>query len=91
MYQFDEDKVLTERELDVLVCLQKGLSNPKIADCLCVTVYTVKAHLSNIFRKLGAQDRVETLLMLLGEKEIPNNDVKKQIMSLNIKEFAKIK
>lgn len=82
MYGVEDDRFLTDRELDVLVCLHKGLSNPKIADYLCITVYTVKAHLSNIFRKLGAKNRMEALLMLVGEKEIKNNDIKNQIKSL---------
>jgi len=85
MYSSDEEKLLTERELEVLDCLHNGYSNPKIADYLCITVSTVKAHLSSIFRKLGAENRVDTLLILLGEKEISNNFVKEQIASLTNK------
>ena len=89
MYGSEDDRFLTDRELDVLVCLHKGLSNPQIADYLCITVYTVKAHLSKIFKKLGAQNRMEALLMLVGEKEIKNEDIKKQVISIQRKTFTK--
>lgn len=85
MHSMEDDRFLTDRELEVLVCLHRGLSNPKIADKLCITVYTVKAHLSNIFRKLGAENRMEALLMLVGEKEIKNKDINNQIKSLKSK------
>lgn len=91
MYRFDDDKLLTERELDVVVCLHEGLSNPRISERLCITVYTVKAHLSKIFRKLGVQDRMDLLLMLVGEKEIKNPDIKKQIMTLRNNGFRRVK
>lgn len=53
---------LTPREKDVLAELTKGKSNRDIANSLFVTEKTVKTHISNIFSKLGVQDRTQAVL-----------------------------
>ncbi|MFT5885669.1 MAG: hypothetical protein ACI9IP_002130 [Arcticibacterium sp.] len=40
--------VLTVRENEVLEAASRGLSNAGIADSLCISVPTVKSHLSNV-------------------------------------------
>ncbi len=50
---------LTERETAILGALSRGLSNDQIAKELWVTQQTVKFHLTNIYRKLGAKNRTE--------------------------------
>jgi two-component system, NarL family, nitrate/nitrite response regulator NarL len=50
---------LTEREIDVLRLVARGASNPKIAQELCITVNTVKAHLKNILEKLRLDNRTQ--------------------------------
>ncbi len=50
---------LTEREVDVLRCVVKGLSNPRIADELCISINTVKVHLHNILDKLRVKNRAQ--------------------------------
>ncbi len=50
---------LTEREVDVLRCVVKGLSNPRIADELCISINTVKVHLRNILDKLRVKNRAQ--------------------------------
>lgn len=52
---------LTPREMDVLVELQKGLTNQEIADRLFISENTVKHHIRNIFRKLDAENRHEAI------------------------------
>jgi DNA-binding NarL/FixJ family response regulator len=52
---------LTERELEVLNLLRKGLNNPDIAQLLNVTRHTVKAHIRAILVKLEAADRTEAV------------------------------
>jgi len=56
---------LTEREMEVLALLVQGLSNSEIADQLSVSMATIKFHLSNIFSKLGAKNRVEVVTIAL--------------------------
>lgn len=56
---------LTSREMDVLACIAKGFSNQDIAQALFVSEKTVKNHLTNIFRKLGVNDRTQALIYVL--------------------------
>ena len=50
---------LSNREIEVLRLLATGLSNPEIATQLFITRNTVRRHVSNIFAKTGATNRVE--------------------------------
>ena len=50
---------LTDREIAILQALSRGLSNAEIAKELWVTQQTVKFHLTNIYRKLGAKNRTQ--------------------------------
>jgi len=53
--------LLSQRESDVLSQLAAGYTNAEIAERLCILPTTVKTHLKNTMRKLGARNRVETL------------------------------
>lgn len=48
---------LTEREMTMLKAVARGLSNKQISNDLFVTEQTVKFHLSNVYRKLGVNNR----------------------------------
>ena len=48
---------LSERELEVLSRMAKGMTNKDIARDLFISQATVKSHVENILRKLGAADR----------------------------------
>jgi LuxR family maltose regulon positive regulatory protein len=50
---------LSEREMEVLRLMAAGLSNREIAAELVLALGTVKAHLHNIYGKLGVQSRVQ--------------------------------
>jgi NarL family two-component system response regulator LiaR len=52
---------LTERELEVLSLLSKGLLYKEISDTLGITLNTVKNHCKNIYKRLHVQNRVEAL------------------------------
>ncbi len=52
---------LTKRELELLALIEKGCTNQEIADRLVISIPTVKRHISNIYSKLGAKNRVQAI------------------------------
>lgn len=58
---------LTERELEVLQLIVEGKSNPEIADQLCISIHTAKAHVGSILNKLCVNDRVQAAIKALKE------------------------
>jgi len=54
-----EDLGLSEREAALLATLARGLSNQEIGKELWITEQTVKFHLTNVYRKLGVQNRTQ--------------------------------
>lgn len=54
---------LTERELEVLTLIGKGMRNKEIADTLFISEKTVKNHISKIFEKLEVNSRSEAALL----------------------------
>ena len=54
--------VVTEREVEVLTLLARGLSNPEIARALVVSRKTVERHLENIYNKLGVSSRTAAVV-----------------------------
>ena len=53
---------LTEREMEVLLCMTRGLANQEIAQELFIALKTVKTHVSNILSKLEVQDRTQAVV-----------------------------
>jgi DNA-binding NarL/FixJ family response regulator len=54
---------LSDREIEVVRLMAKGLSNREIADRLFVSEATVRTHANHIFTKLGVSDRLEAVMV----------------------------
>jgi len=55
----DSSQALTQRELEILVLIDRGLSNKEIAGALSIEVSTVKNHVHHILGKLDVSRRTE--------------------------------
>ncbi len=55
---------LSTREIEVVMLLAQGLCNKEIAAKLYISEYTVKGHLKNITRKVGAESRGNIISIL---------------------------
>jgi DNA-binding NarL/FixJ family response regulator len=55
-------EMLTQRQLDVLRCLQEGKSNKQIAYDLGLSEGTVKIHVTAIFKSLGVKNRTQAVI-----------------------------
>ncbi|GAA3454849.1 response regulator transcription factor [Dactylosporangium matsuzakiense] len=62
---------LTNRELDVLRCLARGLSNPETGRELFVSEATVKTHVMRIFDKLDVKDRTAAVTTAIARGLLP--------------------
>ena len=56
---------LSEREMEVLACVVRGLSNKEIAGLLGISHQTVKNHVTAILRKFGVEDRTQAVVYAL--------------------------
>jgi DNA-binding NarL/FixJ family response regulator len=65
---------LTERELEVLRLVAKGLNNREVAKQLFISENTVKNHVRNILEKLQLHSRMEAVMYAVREKllDIPS-------------------
>lgn len=62
--------LLSEREIEILELIAAGAANKEIADRLSITEVTVKAHLRNLYAKIGAQNRAHAVTIALQQKII---------------------
>lgn len=56
-----EQPLLSKREKEILLNLEKGLTYKEIAELLNISPHTVHTHIKNIYEKLQAKDRQEAL------------------------------
>jgi len=78
----------SQRELEVLRLAANGLGNKEIAAELALSVATVKAHLVNIFNKMGVGSRTEAVLQGLRYGWIHLEDLTYNAPSLNAAEVT---
>jgi LuxR family transcriptional regulator, positive regulator of biofilm formation len=55
-------QILSTRENQIMDLLASGLSNEQIAQQFCISSYTVKTHLHNIFKKIKVRGRVQAAM-----------------------------
>ncbi|MCC6567876.1 MAG: response regulator transcription factor [Anaerolineales bacterium] len=56
---------LSDREMEVLSCVVRGMSNKEIAGLLGISHQTVKNHVTSILRKFGVEDRTQAVVYAL--------------------------
>jgi DNA-binding NarL/FixJ family response regulator len=56
-------RVLTDRELEVLAMVARGLSNGEIAERLTISPATAKTHVAHLLTKLDARDRIQLVII----------------------------
>jgi LuxR family maltose regulon positive regulatory protein len=62
---------LTPREYEVFILAADGLTNPEIAERLCVSLSTIKTHLINIYAKLRIKRRTELVYLATQNRNQP--------------------
>ncbi len=72
---------LTPRESEILRLAAAGLSNKDIADRLYLSLRTVKAHLTNIFNKMGCGSRTDAIIKGLKQGYISLDDISQGVES----------
>ncbi len=71
----DKQRVLSDREKDVLICITKGMSNKEIADELCLSVHTVTTHRRNISAKLQIHTSAGLVIYAIANKLVNLQDI----------------
>jgi two-component system, NarL family, response regulator LiaR len=66
---------LTSREIEILKWASRGLSNKELSEKLFISLRTVKAHMTNIFNKLGCSSRTDAIIKGLKQGYIDLNDI----------------
>jgi DNA-binding NarL/FixJ family response regulator len=77
IYSPDDDQNgshLTEREMEVVTLVTRGLSNKEIAQELFLSEGTVKAHVSRVMSKLGVDRRTDLVRHALSSGLVPMDD-----------------
>jgi NarL family two-component system response regulator LiaR len=66
---------LTTREMEILKWASRGLSNKEMSEKLFISLRTVKAHMTNIFNKLGCSSRTDAIIKGLKQGYINLDDI----------------
>ena len=70
---------LSKREMEVLSCVVRGMSNKEIALLLGISHQTVKNHVTAILRKFGVEDRTQAVVYALKRGWVQLNDDEKDV------------
>lgn len=71
---------LSDREMEVLSCVVRGMSNKEIANLLGISHQTVKNHVTSILRKFSVEDRTQAVVYALqrGWVSLQDTEIKSQ-------------
>ncbi len=69
---------LSDREMEVLSCVVRGMSNKEIAGLLGISHQTVKNHVTSILRKFNVEDRTQAVVYALKRGWVTLKDTSKQ-------------
>ena len=58
----ENNKILTNREIEILTRIASGETDETMADRLCISQNTVKTHIYNIYKKINAPNRLQAAL-----------------------------
>lgn len=61
---------LTNREIEVLLCLKQGLRMQDIAHQLAISYHTVDSHMRSIYNKLNVQTNIQAVVKAMEENLI---------------------
>ncbi len=61
---------LSNREIEVLLLLLKGIKKSVISEELGISIHTVKSYIEKIYKKFNKHNRVELLVYLIKNKII---------------------
>ena len=70
---------LSKREMEVLSCVVRGMSNKEIALLLGISHQTVKNHVTAILRKFGVEDRTQAVVYALKRGWVQLNEDEKDV------------
>jgi DNA-binding NarL/FixJ family response regulator len=66
----NSDQLLTGREMEVLKLAAEGLSNPEIAENLCISTRTVESHKNHLMQKLELKTSIDLVRFAIKNKII---------------------
>ena len=64
-------RVLTDRELEVLKMVARGMSNAEIAEEWTISPATAKTHVAHLLTKLDARDRIQLVIIAYQSGLVP--------------------
>jgi len=78
---------VTSREYETLILLAHGHSNKEIADILNISIKTAKNHVSNLFKKIGLEDRTQAALFCIKYGIVNISDIELPGLLTPVKKF----
>lgn len=70
----NENKILSKRELEIVILIASGFENSQISEIFHVTLSTVKKQLEKIYEKLHARNRAHAVFKSMYHHLISDND-----------------